>query len=116
MSWKKKLSPPPEIHALRVLGPKTAIKRMGRPNFCGVKADMLTEDGGVSDHGALETRPDSRLPSPIAPTLFGTLVYLDSPLIAASLERSDFSFREVAEHCGSAFLVLPPDRIHAYAR
>ena len=42
--------------------------------------------------------------------------FLDSPLIAAALERSDFTFREVAEQCGSVFLILPPDRIHAYAR
>ena len=42
--------------------------------------------------------------------------FLDSQLIAASLARSDFTFREVAEQCGSVFLVLPPDRIHAYAR
>ena len=42
--------------------------------------------------------------------------FLDSQLIAASLAWSDFTFREVAEQCGSVFLVLPPDRIHAYAR
>ena len=42
--------------------------------------------------------------------------FLDSPLIAASLERSDFSFREVAEQYGSVFLVLSPDRIHTYIR
>ena len=42
--------------------------------------------------------------------------FLDSQRVAAALSRSDFTFRDVARECGSVFLILPPDRIHAYAR
>ena len=42
--------------------------------------------------------------------------FLDSPLLADSLSRTDFTFREVVEKGGSVFLVLPPDRLHAHSR
>ena len=42
--------------------------------------------------------------------------FLDSQRVAAVLSRSDFTFRDAARECGSVFLILPPDRIHAYAR
>ena len=42
--------------------------------------------------------------------------FLDSPLLADSLSRTDFTFREVVENGGSVFLVLPPDRLHAHSR
>ena len=42
--------------------------------------------------------------------------FLDSPLIASSLSRWDFTLGEVAEQCGSVFLILPSDRIHGSAR
>ncbi len=42
--------------------------------------------------------------------------FLDSQLIAGAMEHSDFTFREAMARSGTVFLVLPPDRIHAYAR
>ena len=42
--------------------------------------------------------------------------FLDSPLIAEAMEHSDFTFRQAMAQSGTVFLVLPPDRIHAYAR
>ena len=42
--------------------------------------------------------------------------FLDSPLIVESTARSDFTFQAVAEQNGTIFLVLPPDRLHTYAR
>ena len=42
--------------------------------------------------------------------------FLDSKRIARASERSDFQFSELAARGGSVFLVLPPDRIPAYAR
>ena len=42
--------------------------------------------------------------------------FLDSPRMAAVMEHSDFGFAELKERTCSLFLVLPPDRLDAYAR
>lgn len=42
--------------------------------------------------------------------------FLDSPRIAASLARSDFSFASLRHERTSVFLVLPPNRLDAYSR
>ncbi|SDL83509.1 type IV secretory system conjugative DNA transfer family protein [Paracoccus chinensis] len=42
--------------------------------------------------------------------------FLDSPRIAASLARSDFSFASLRHEVASVFLVLPPNRLDAYSR
>ena len=42
--------------------------------------------------------------------------FLDSPRIAASLARSDFSFASLRHELASVFLVLPPNRLDAYSR
>ena len=42
--------------------------------------------------------------------------FLDSPRILSSLERSDFRFEDLKASSGTAFLVLPPDRLDANAR
>jgi len=42
--------------------------------------------------------------------------FLDSPRMAAVMERSDFGFAELKQRACTLFLVLPPDRLDAYAR
>jgi type IV secretion system protein VirD4 len=42
--------------------------------------------------------------------------FLDSPRMTAVLDRSDFSFAELKNRTATVFLVLPPDRLGAYAR
>ena len=42
--------------------------------------------------------------------------FLDSRRIAATLERTDFAFADMAHAIASVFLVLPPDRLDTYAR
>ena len=42
--------------------------------------------------------------------------FLDSPRIAASMTRSDFRFATLRHEVTSVFLVLPPNRLDAYAR
>jgi len=42
--------------------------------------------------------------------------FLDSPRMAAIMERSDFGFAELKQRACTLFLVLPPDRLDAYAR
>lgn len=42
--------------------------------------------------------------------------FLDSPRIAASLARSDFSFASLYHELATVFLVLPPNRLDAYSR
>lgn len=42
--------------------------------------------------------------------------FLDSAMIQRVTARTDFSFMDVANHSGSVFLVLPPDRIATYSR
>jgi type IV secretion system protein VirD4 len=42
--------------------------------------------------------------------------FLDSPRMVAALGRSDFAFRDLRDGVVSVFLVLPPDRLAAYAR
>jgi type IV secretion system protein VirD4 len=42
--------------------------------------------------------------------------FLDSPRMAAVLDRSDFAFSDLRQRVATVFLVLPPDRIGAYAR
>ena len=42
--------------------------------------------------------------------------FLDSPRIATSLGRSDFSFASLRHELASVFLVLPPNRLDAYSR
>ena len=41
---------------------------------------------------------------------------LDSPRLAASMSRSDFRWRNLRGSSATVFLVLPPDRMGAYAR
>jgi type IV secretion system protein VirD4 len=41
---------------------------------------------------------------------------LDSPRLAATMARSDFRWRDLREGSATVFLVLPPDRMGAYAR
>ncbi|TAL03110.1 MAG: type IV secretory system conjugative DNA transfer family protein [Rhodospirillaceae bacterium] len=42
--------------------------------------------------------------------------FLDSPRMTAVMARSDFAFADLKMRTGSVFLVLPPDRLGAYAR
>lgn len=42
--------------------------------------------------------------------------FLDSPRIVASTARSDFAFASLRHETASVFLVLPPNRLDAYAR
>jgi type IV secretion system protein VirD4 len=42
--------------------------------------------------------------------------FLDSPRMAASMARSDFRWRDLRDGSATVFLVLPPDRMAAYAR
>ncbi|NOG74160.1 type IV secretory system conjugative DNA transfer family protein [Roseicella sp. DB1501] len=42
--------------------------------------------------------------------------FLDSPRMAASMARSDFRWRDLRDGNATVFLVLPPDRLGAYAR
>ncbi len=42
--------------------------------------------------------------------------FLDSPRMAQVLERSDFRFADLKAGVASVYLVLPPDRLDAYAR
>ena len=42
--------------------------------------------------------------------------FLDSPRMAAVMSHSDFAFAELKERASTLFLVLPPDRLDAYAR
>ena len=42
--------------------------------------------------------------------------FLDSPRMTAALGRSDFAFGELKSRAATVFLVLPPDRLGAYAR
>jgi len=42
--------------------------------------------------------------------------FLDSPRMTAALSRSDFAFGELKVRAATVFLVLPPDRLGAYAR
>lgn len=42
--------------------------------------------------------------------------FLDSPRMTAVMARSDFSFADLKTRTASVFLVLPPDRLGAYAR
>lgn len=42
--------------------------------------------------------------------------FLDSPRMTAVMARSDFSFADLKREAASVFLVLPPDRLEAYAR
>ncbi|SHK53440.1 type IV secretion system protein VirD4, partial [Roseomonas rosea] len=42
--------------------------------------------------------------------------FLDSPRMAASMARSDFRWRDLRDGAATVFLVLPPDRMAAYAR
>jgi type IV secretion system protein VirD4 len=42
--------------------------------------------------------------------------FLDSPRMTAALGRSDFAFGELKSRVATVFLVLPPDRLGAYAR
>ena len=42
--------------------------------------------------------------------------FLDSPRMTAVLGRSDFSFADLKEGAATVYLVLPPDRLDAYAR
>lgn len=42
--------------------------------------------------------------------------FLDSPRIVAATSRSDFSFASLRHEVASVFLVLPPNRLDAYAR
>ena len=42
--------------------------------------------------------------------------FLDSPRMAAVMGRSDFSFADLKAEVATVFLVLPPDRLDAYAR
>lgn len=42
--------------------------------------------------------------------------FLDSPRMVAALARSDFAFQDLRDGIVSVFLVLPPDRLAAYAR
>ncbi|TNC45042.1 type IV secretory system conjugative DNA transfer family protein [Rubellimicrobium rubrum] len=42
--------------------------------------------------------------------------FLDSPRLVASTARSDFSFASLRHEVASVFLVLPPNRLDAYAR
>ena len=41
---------------------------------------------------------------------------LDSPRLTATMARSDFRWRDLREGSATVFLVLPPDRMGAYAR
>ena len=41
--------------------------------------------------------------------------FLDSPRMAASMARSDFRWRDLRDGAATVFLVLPPDRMAAYA-
>jgi type IV secretion system protein VirD4 len=42
--------------------------------------------------------------------------FLDSPRMTTALGRSDFAFGDLKSHSATVFLVLPPDRLGAYAR
>ncbi|MGN8155143.1 type IV secretory system conjugative DNA transfer family protein, partial [Agrobacterium sp. 22094] len=42
--------------------------------------------------------------------------FLDSPRMKRVMERSDFCFADLKQRTQSVFLVLPPDRLGAYAR
>lgn len=42
--------------------------------------------------------------------------FLDSPRMAAVMDRSDFRFADLKSGVASVFLVLPPDRLDAYSR
>lgn len=42
--------------------------------------------------------------------------FLDSPRMASVLQRSDFRFADLKNRTVTVFLVLPPDRLSAYAR
>lgn len=42
--------------------------------------------------------------------------FLDGPRMAASLERSDFTFRDLRERSATVYLVLPPNRLATHAR
>lgn len=42
--------------------------------------------------------------------------FLDSPRMTAVMARSDFAFADLKTRTASVFLVLPPDRLGAYAR
>ena len=42
--------------------------------------------------------------------------FLDSPRMAAVMDRSDFSFADLKAEVATVFLVLPPGRLDAYAR
>ncbi|MFG1431726.1 type IV secretory system conjugative DNA transfer family protein [Xanthobacter sp. V2C-8] len=42
--------------------------------------------------------------------------WLDSPLVAAVVAKSDFQFRRLKEDVGTVFIVLPPDQISVFSR
>lgn len=42
--------------------------------------------------------------------------FLDSPRMTAVMSRSDFAFADLKRRTATVFLVLPPDRLSAYAR
>ncbi len=88
-------------------------------DFAAVLADMQasTAAGGLVARAAnRHLGKTGREASGIVSTAQRHTHFLDSPRMAAVLDRSDFAFADLRRGTATVFLALPPDRIATYAR
>ena len=109
-------SEPPEYRHLGRVREYLTLPPDGTELLLAAMQENTAAGGLVARAANRRLQQNEREASSILSTAQRHTHFLDSPLLSASLSRTDFTFREVAEKCGSVFLVLPPDRLHAHAR
>ena len=109
-------SEPPARRHLGCVREYLTLSPEGTEALCSEMQASAAAGGLVARAANRRLRANEREAASVLTTAQRHTHFLDSPLLAAALARSDFSFREAAAACGSVFLILPPERLQAYAR
>ena len=100
----------PVVRELLTLAPRAFADLLDR------MADSGTARGLVARAANRQMGKDAREAAGVLSSAQRHTHFLDSPRMAQVLERSDFRFADLKSGTASVYLVLPPDRLDAYAR
>jgi type IV secretion system protein VirD4 len=101
----------PELRRLLTLPPREWSALLG-----ALMADEGAAGGLVSRAAARQLGKADREAAGVLSSAQRHTHLLDSPRLAATMAGSDFRWRDLREGSATVFLVLPPDRMGAYAR
>jgi type IV secretion system protein VirD4 len=105
-----------EPPATRTLDTLRAHLTLDPPALAALLAEMRVQGGLVARAANRQLGKAEREAAGVLSTAQRHTHFLDSPRMTAVLGRSDFAFADLKAGTATVFLVLPPDRIGAYAR